>query len=1094
MGHWNTPLLPFLRMGLCSLVMIGALVAAEEQGKDDKKWDVDNPPDPSFEAQIETTEGTWMSLDVSPDGKTLIFDMLGDLYSMPIGGGTAKALTSGVAWDMQPRFSPDGKWIAFTSDRAGGDNLWIMKADGSDAKAVTAEDFRLLNSPVWHPNGEYLAGRKHFTKTRSLGSGEIWLYHRSGGSGVQLVAKPNDQKDLGEPAFSPDGRYLYYSQDTTPGAFFEYSKDPNPGIYSIKRVDLEKGETTTLISGTGGAIRPTPSPDGKTIAYIGRHDYKTALFLLDNESWKITQLTDTLDRDLQETWAIHGVYPTMAWLPDGSSIVYWANGTFHKINVATKAITDIPFTVKTSRKMVKPLRFTTEVAPDAFDVRTLRWVEVSPKGDSVVYSAMGYLYTKKLPNGEPTRLTSQNDHLEYYPSFSRDGQWILYASWDDDELGAIRMIPAKGGASKVVTKAKGHYTWSAMSPDGKQIAYIRTEGGYLRSPLWSKDSGLYVVNTNGGEATRIGDGGDQLHFGADSNRLFYVTRGAEGKSILNSMKLDGSEPREHAEVAMGLDFRVSPDGKWLAFTEHYNAHITPMIQAGKALGVAAGDRSLPTRQVSKDAGLFLHWSGDSSTLHWSMGPTLFKRDLKEAFSFIPGAPESLPDPQDKGINIGLKVPHDQPKGSVAYVGGRIITMNGSQVIENGAVVVEGNRIIAVGPTDQISIPADAHRVDTSGKTLMPGIIDVHAHGAQATEGMIPEQNWHNLAGLAFGVTTIHDPSNNTYDIYTASEMARAGTIVAPRIFSTGTILYGAQGPGYTAKINSLEDAKSHLRRLQAVGAISVKSYNQPRRDQRQQVITGARELEMMVVPEGGSLYQHNMTQVVDGHTGIEHAIPLARMYSDVAQFWSSTPVFYTPTIIVGYGGIWGENYWYDTTDVFRNERLTSFLPPDMLDGTARRRTKAPLEEYNHFRIAEMCKMLTDAGVKVTLGAHGQREGLGAHWELWMFGQGGMTPLEALRSATLNGAEYLGMDKDLGSLEKGKLADILILDANPLDDLFNSTSISQVVLNGRIYDAATMNELGKNPRERAPLFWEQGGAGASNAHSHSAQQHRCGCNL
>lgn len=1103
MGRFDNPLrtrlkvwISFALTATMSVALISTTSFAADKKADDKKkeWEVNSPPDPHFETAIDTTEGTWMSLDLSPDGKTLVFDMLGDIYTMPITGGTAKALTSGIAWDMQPRFSPDGKSIAFTSDRGGGDNLWIMDADGKNATAVTSESFRLLNSPVWHPNGEYIAGRKHFTKSRSLGSGEIWLYHTSGGSGVQLVAKPNDQKDLGEPAFSPDGRYLYYSQDITPGGIFQYSKDPNPGIYAIKRVDLEKGETTTLLSGTGGAIRPTPSPDGKHIAYIRRHHYKTSLFVFNRDSWQETMLTNTLDRDLQETWAIHGVYPTMAWLPDSSAIVYWAGGTFHQIDVSTKKITDIPMRIKTSRKMIKPLRFDVNVAPDSFDVKTLRWVQVSPKGNQVVYSAMGHLYTRKLPNGKPKRLTSQNDHFEYYPSFSADGSRIIYATWDDDELGAIRMVSASGGSPQTLTKEKGHYTWSALAPDGKHLVYVRTQGGFLRSPLWSKDAGIYVMNLKSGKSERIAGGGSQLHFAADSNRFYYVTPGGENKAALNSRLLDGSEHRKHADVSMGLDFRVSPDGKWLAFTEHHNAYITPMIQAGKALSMSGGSKAIPTRQVSKDAGLYLHWSGDSKRLYWSMGPTLYQRDVKDAFSFMPDAPDSLPEPGGQATAIGFKHPHAKPSGSLALVGGRIITMKGDQVIEKGTIIVEGNRIKAVGPSDDIKIPNGAHQVDVSGHTLMPGIVDVHAHGAQATGGMVPEQNWHNLAGLTFGVTTIHDPSNSTYDIFTASEMSKAGLVLGPRIFSTGTILYGAMAPGFTSKINSLEDAKSHLKRLKAVGAISVKSYNQPRRNQRQQVITGARELDMMVVPEGGSLYMHNMTQVVDGHTGIEHAIPLARMYSDVAQMWGSTEVFYTPTLNVGYGGIWGENYWYDTTNVYENERLKGFLPPEMLDARSRRRPKAPLAEYNHFRIVEMCKMLSDAGVKVTVGAHGQREGLGAHWEMWMLGQGGMTPLEALRAGTLNGAEYLALDKDLGSLEKGKLADILVLSANPLNDLFNSQAVKYLVYNGRIYDAATMNEIGATPKKRDKLFWENGHTTTASGVINASQIHKCGCHL
>ena len=286
--------------------------SSEDKDDEEEKWDVDNPPAPMTDVLIDTDEGTWMNCDVSPDGKKIVFDLLGDIYVMPIAGGEAKALTSGIAWDMQPRYSPDGSRIAFTSDRGGGDNIWVMDRDGSDAEDVTKEKFRLLNSPVWTPDGQYIAARKHFTSHRSIGSGEIWLYHRSGGEGLQMTEKPNLQKDLGEPAFSPDGRYLYYSQDVTPGKTFAYNKDPNKGIYAIKRFDRQERRTEGYIVGPGGAIRPTPSRDGRLIAFIRRVRYKTVLFLHEIESGRNRPLYEKLDRDMQETWAIHGVYPTMA--------------------------------------------------------------------------------------------------------------------------------------------------------------------------------------------------------------------------------------------------------------------------------------------------------------------------------------------------------------------------------------------------------------------------------------------------------------------------------------------------------------------------------------------------------------------------------------------------------------------------------------------------------------------------------------------------------------------------------------------------------------------------------------------------------------
>ncbi|MFP5245357.1 MAG: TolB family protein, partial [Thermoanaerobaculia bacterium] len=401
-----------------------AAPATEPEKKDEKKWDVNNPPGPSFDISIDVSEGTWMSVDVSPDGSEIVFDLLGDLYTIPIGGGEAKALTSGVAWDMQPRYSPNGKWIAFTSDRSGGDNVWIMNRDGSEPKQVTKETFRLLNQPAWSPDSDFLIARKHFTSERSLGAGEMWLYHRTGGEGLQLTKKRTDQKDTGEPVFSPDGRYLYFSDDVTPGAVFEYNKDPNGQIYVIQRLDRETGEIDRYVTGPGGSIRPTPSPDGKSLAFVRRVRYKSTLFVRDLESGRETPLFDGLDRDIQETWAVHGVYPAMAWTPDSKSIVFWAGGKMQRIDVASKQVANSPFHVKTTRRAQEAIRFAMDVAPQNFDVKMLRWVEVSPRGNQVLYQALGYLYVRDLPNGTPRRITKQTDHFEFYPSWSRDGRSI----------------------------------------------------------------------------------------------------------------------------------------------------------------------------------------------------------------------------------------------------------------------------------------------------------------------------------------------------------------------------------------------------------------------------------------------------------------------------------------------------------------------------------------------------------------------------------------------------------------------------------------------------------------------------------------------
>ncbi len=261
--------------------------------------------------------------------------------------------------------------------------------------------------------------------------------------------------------------------------------------------------------------------------------------------------------------------------------------------------------------------------------------------------------------------------------------------------------------------------------------------------------------------------------------------------------------------------------------------------------------------------------------------------------------------------------------------------------------------------------------------------------------------------------------------------------------------------------------------MQAVGAFSVKSYNQPRRDQRQQVIAAARELGMMVVPEGGSTFMHNMTMIVDGHTGIEHTLPVQTAYDDVMDLWRGTQVGYTPTLCVAYGGISGERYWYEVDDLWLHPRLNRFLPPHVLQPRSRRRKKAPLEDYNHIQVAKIAKQVVDDGGLVQAGGHGQLNGICTHWELWSFVQGGMTPMEALRCGTLNGAKYLGLDGDIGSLEPGKLADLIVIQRgfDPTKEIRHSQEIAMVMANGRLFDATSMSEL-TGDKTPGPVFYFQ----------------------
>ncbi|WP_158994264.1 amidohydrolase family protein [Mucilaginibacter sp. L196] len=1022
-----------------------------------QKWNVETPPGPSKKVTLTLNEGTWMDLDVSPDGKTIVFDLLGDIYSMPVTGGKATLLAGGKAWEIQPRFSPDGKQISYTSDKEGGDNIWVMNADGGDKHSVTKETFRLLNNAVWTPDGQNLVARKHFTNTRSLGAGELWLYNKAGGDGIQLTKRKNDEQDAGEPTASPDGKYIYWSEDVTPGPNFQYNKDPNKGIYAIKRLNRETGDINTVSSGTGGACRPQISPDGKLMAFVKRVRLKSVIFLHNLETGEEWPVYDDLSHDQQETWAIFGVYPNFAWTPDSKNLIFYAKGKIWNLDVNVLNTTPIPFEVTSTQNITEALHYQQKVFQDEFTVKMIRELTTSPDGKQVAFNAAGYIYLKTLPNGVPTRITTTND-FEYSPDFSPDGKSIVYIDWSDELKGSVNIYNIATKTATRLTTDKGFYYTPKISNKGDKIIFRKGEGNEVLGFAFGENPGIYVMPITGGVPQLIINNGINPQFSTDDSKIYYQSTDGDKKTF-RVMDITGANQRTLYTSTYATQFNPSPDGKWMAFTELFNCYITPMVSTGNPQDLSAANKAIPLTKLTRDAGTYIQWSKDSQKLMWTLGPRYYTKTVASG--------------DTTGIDIGLKLKTDVPDGKIAFTNARIITMkDDNEVIEQGNIIIDHNKIVAIGKAANVPVPADAKVFDATGKTIMPGIVDVHAHLHPSVDGVSPQQDWNYYANLSYGVTTAHDPSTNTEMVFSQSEMLKAGNMVGPRVYSTGTILYGADGD-FKAVINSLDDARSNLRRLKAVGAFSVKSYNQPRREQRQEIIAAARELQMEVVPEGGSTFFTNMNMILDGHTGIEHNIPVWPVYKDVISFWNASKSGYTPTLIVSYGTQFGENFWYDRTEVWKDEHLLNFVPQYIVDARSRRRMTSEYGDYGHIEISKYVKQIADGGTRVNLGSHGQLQGLGAHWEMWMLAQGGMAPMDVLRCATINGASYLGMDKEIGSLEPGKLADLIVMDDNPLDDIRNTDKIKYVMVNGRLYDSDSMNEIGNREKPRLHFWWQMG---------------------
>jgi Tol biopolymer transport system component/imidazolonepropionase-like amidohydrolase len=1059
-------------------------------------------------ARFTASEGTWISLDVSPDGQTIVFDLLGDLYRIPIDGGSATRLTHGIAHDMQPRFSPDGIEIVFVSDRSGDDNVWLMAADGGDLRPLTKGVAAAYVSPEWTPDGDYIVVSR---QVPLQGREKLWLYHKRGGIGLNMTPGPGAVRTLG-PAFGSDGRYVWYGRRSGSWSYNAVLPQYQIGVY-----DRDAGTHTTMSSRYGSAFRPALSPDGRWLTFGSRHDAETGLVLRELATGDERWLAYPIQRDEQESYASMDVLPGYSFTPDSRAVIISYGGQIWSVPVDGSAPSNIPFTVNAEVAVGPEIKFEYPIEDTpTFTVKQIRDAVPSPDGSRLAFTALDRLYVMDLPNGTPQRLTGQ-EVGEYFPAWSPDGSSIAYVTWDDSE-GHVMRVRSTGGNPQRLTQSSAYYQQTAWSSDGARVVAIRSDARNLHEaidPFVFDGLGAEFVwvPAGGGELTAIGPtGGRQRpHFTrSDPDRVYSygfapAASGSSQTVALVSTRWDNSDLKHHLRVAWRIPvfaggYEISPTSGLLMprdFSENDSRENVPQASAGLVMMAPQGDRALahvlsdvyvitvprtggpvpsvlvtkpdsaqmPVRKLSDIGGEFPAWSGDGHIVHWSIGNAFVTYDVDRAQAVDDSLRRAGVDStalaqaayRPDELRVNIEVERDIPEGTVVLRGARVITMNGNEVIENADVVVENNRITSVGPRGQE--PGGAQVIDVTGTTIVPGFVDTHAHMWNLW-GLHWSRPWIYLANLAYGVTTTRDPQTATTDVLVYADQVDAGRIPGPRVYSTGPGVFSSEG------INSLDHARNVLRRYSDYyDTKTFKMYMSGNRRQRQWLIMASRELSLMPTTEGGLDYRLDMTHAMDGYPGIEHNLPIIPAYNDVIELFKTSQTTNTPTLVVTYGGPWAENYFYTNEDVVGDEKLAHFTPKAELDMKIRRRNPGPgpagwfmEEEYAFKKHSAWLKDLVEAGGRTGVGSHGQLQGLGYHWELWALQSGGMSNHDALRAATIMGAEAIGLGGDLGSVTSGKLADLVVLEANPLDDIRNSNTIRLVMKNGRIYEGDTLNEV------------------------------------
>ncbi|GAA4547312.1 amidohydrolase family protein [Amycolatopsis samaneae] len=952
------------------------------------------------ERTVTVAEGTNLAVTVSPRDGTVVFDLQGQLFSIPREGGDATPVGDDRLDPFWPVFSPDGRELAIQSYADGMFHIAVVAPDGSAVRQLTFGEHDDLQ-PAWSPDGTKIA----FSSDRA-GRAEIWTVDVRSGETRQITrgGAPKSQ-----PTWAPDGGSIAYAAG-----------------FTIDSVDLATGAVRTVVPAAKAFLgAPSWSPDGRTLAFLRSGAEGRTLMV--SESGTVRQVGTYTD-----------VFPFPARWLSAHELIYGANGRIAVSDTLTGAAREVPFsatfTLDRDRYQRKAHDFDSRKPRQA---RGIAGPALSPDGRAVVFKALNDLWL--LPIGDKPRRLTHDQFSEWDPVWSPDGKSIAYAS---DKAGTedLYVLDVASGQEKRATSLPGAEVSPAWSPDGKKLAFEDQEGG------------LFTVDLAGGAVTRVLKPlttPGRPSWSPDGKFLtLTVSAGQRNQILLVDVTAGTSrtiEPSPYGSVSTrGDDGPVwSPDGHWLAFSQDSVITLLPVDATGAPTG--------PSRRVTDEASDAPSWSGDSKTLLYLHNGTL-------RLTTVDGdAPRDVP--------LDLTFAQDQPTGGLVIHAGRLWDGRHREARTDVDIIVVGNRVKRIEPHREDRQRAGWQFVDASKLTVTPGLVDMHNHQEMQAKFFGDRQG---RLLLSYGITTTRSTGDPAYRALEDREALTSGDRIGPRFFMTGEMLEGSRVSWEFARpVRDERQLTLEMSRARELGYDVIKTYQRFRNDWQAEVTEQAHEFGVPTtshylypaVSHGVDMKEHLAGPSRWGF-GFSHEGSLSGPYEDVIQLAARGGMPFSSTLFSS------SSLLADDPAMVTDPRLRALYtgtqqqalhakllcaqgkgPCGFLDGTPERARKD----------VDVIKRLLAAGGVVLAGTDAPLDStaVGLHLNLRSMAKYGVDPFQVLQSATLLSARQLGVERDLGSVEEGKLADLVFTEGDASHDVNRLMDVRMVVKNGKLH---TVDEL------------------------------------